>query len=256
MLYGGCSRCIKHFQSFPVRISKVLCANFVACCLLLFCAACAPFATDQSTSGSLPIQQAPKASLTYVAIGASDTFGIGTDDPQSESWPSDLSASLGKHVHLINLGVPGIHAHNALTIELPVALDTHPDLVTVWLAVNDLADNVPLTAYAHDLDLLLTRLQMAAPHARIAVANVPDITLLPRFQSSDKRALHAQILAYNAAIASIVRAHSVLLVDLYQRWSELAQHPEYISSDGFHPNAVGYTRVAEIFYQVLKTKAP
>ena len=82
--------------------------------------------------------------------------------------------------------------------------------------------------------------------------HIPDLTLVPRFQGSDPQTLHAQIAAYNSAIATIVKRHSVLLVDLYSRWSELADHPEYISDDGFHPNAIGYTRIAEIFYQVLQ----
>jgi lysophospholipase L1-like esterase len=255
MIYGWYRLSIKSFQTFYKCISKMLCANFVVGCLLLCCAGCAPFAINQSTSSSGLVQQAPKVDLTYVAIGASDTFGVGADDPPTQNWPYTLSHLLGKkNVRVINLGVPDIHVHNALSAELPVALDTHPDLVTVWLAVNDLADKVPLSSYSHDLDLLLTRLRAAAPHARIAVANVPDITLLPHFQSYDKQALRTQILAYNDAIASIVRAHHVLLVDLYR--SELAQHPEYISSDGFHPNTIGYTRIAEIFYEVLKTNAP
>ncbi|HAG97762.1 MAG TPA: hypothetical protein DCL75_02595, partial [Ktedonobacter sp.] len=106
----------------------------------------------------------PNARLTYVAIGASDTFGIGADDPQTENWPADLSVGLGTGVHLVNLGIPGITLHQALSVEVPVALDAHPNLVTVWLAVNDLANNVPLASYAHDLDLLLSRLQRDAPH--------------------------------------------------------------------------------------------
>lgn len=248
MMYG----CTGSLRTFYKRISMKLYATFVSVLFCLLLTACVPFAADQS--GMIVVQQPPAASLTYVALGASDTFGIGTDDPQSQNWASDLATLLGKRVHLINLGVPDIHLHNALSVEVPVALDAHPGLVTVWLAVNDLADNVPLGSYTHDLDLLLTRLQAANPHLRIAVANVPDLTLLPHFQSYDKQALRTQILAYNDAIASIVAAHHLLLVDLYQ--GELARHPDYISDDGFHPNALGYTRVAEIFYQVLKTKAP
>jgi lysophospholipase L1-like esterase len=200
----------------------------------------------------LSVQQTPKARLTYVAIGASDTFGTGTDDPPTQSWPSDLANKLGNGVHLVNLGIPGIHVHEALNVELPVALDSHPDLITVWLAVNDLADQVPLDSYSHDLDLLLSRLQSAAPHTQIVVANVPDLTLLPRFRSTNAQELQTTIVAYNTTIATIVQRHHVLLVDLYQQWRELASHPEYVSSDGFHPNALGYTRVAEIFYQVLQ----
>jgi lysophospholipase L1-like esterase len=38
------------------------------------------------------------------------------------------------------------------------------------------------------------------------------------------------------------------MVDLRPAWQEVAQHPEYISSDGFHPSTVGYQRLAEVFY--------
>ena len=225
------------------------------CTLLVVLAGCAS-SLSGTTSTSPPavhrIQHNAPASLTYVAIGASETFGAGTDDPATESWPANLATSLGKPVHLINLGIPGSHIHDALSSELPVALDAHPDLVTIWLAVNDLADHVPLASYSHDLDLLLGRLQAAAPHARIAVANAPDLTLLPYFRSYNVATLRAQIAAYNTAIADIVQRHHVMLVDIYNSWHELADHPDYISGDGLHPDALGYTRIAQIFYDVLR----
>jgi lysophospholipase L1-like esterase len=143
--------------------------------------------------------------------------------------------------------------HDALGVELPVALDAHPNIVTIWLAVNDLKDDVPLSSYGHDLDLLLSRLQAAYPHVRIAVANVPDLTLVPYFAAYDPETLSTLIHAYNSTIASIVRQHHALLVDLYSGWHELRQHPEYISGDGLHPSTAGYTRIAEIFYQTLQS---
>jgi len=220
--------------------------------LAVMFAACSPLPGGQASSSGPGVQQVPQARMVYVAIGASDTYGTGTDDPQTQSWPVDLAGKLGSGVRLINLGIPGIEAHDALNVELPVALDAHPTLVTVWLAVNDLVANAPLTTYAHDLDTLLRRLQAAAPHARVAMANVPDLTLLPRFQSTDTRALHTKITSYNAVIADSVERHHVLLIDLYQQWRTLAAHPEYISDDGFHPNALGYAQLAEIFYQALQ----
>lgn len=216
---------------------------------LLFNAACA----SAPTSTQLQVQPPPAARLTYVAIGASDTFGTGAADPDTQCWPVDLTNALGSHTRLINLGIPGIDAHDALNIELPVALDAHPGLITVWLAVNDLVDKVALTSYQRDLDSILQRLHSANPKAQIMVANVPDLTLLPRFKHSDIQALHRLIVSYNTAIATVVQHNHVVLVDLYQDWQALADHPEYISQDGFHPNALGYVQVADIFYQTLKT---
>ncbi len=237
--------------------SRIECS--VSRCLLFLCvlslclSSCAfPFSNQGTASSHFVTQQAPPSRLTYTAIGASDTFGIGTDDPQSESWPADLASKMGNGVRLVNLGVPSIDAHAALNVEVPVAIDSHPNIITIWLAVNDIADNVPVANYQHDLDLVLTRLQAGAPHATILVANVPDLTYLPHFQSYDPNALHALIASYNTVISTVVAHHHVLLVDLISRWQQLATHPEYISDDGFHPNALGYTVLAGIFYQVLQ----
>ncbi|HCI79236.1 MAG TPA: hypothetical protein DHW02_06075 [Ktedonobacter sp.] len=239
-------------QRIGFLVSKCL---LFLCVLSLCLSSCTlPFGNQNTTSTSthLVMQQPPASRLTYTAIGASDTFGIGTDDPQSESWPADLAGRLGNGVHLVNLGVPSIDARDALNVEVPVAIDSHPNIITIWLAVNDIADNIPVASYEHDLDLVLTRLQAGAPHAIIVVANVPDLTYLPHFQSYDVNALHALIASYNNAIANVVASHHVLLVDLISRWQQLATHPEYISDDGFHPNALGYTVLAGLFYQVLQ----
>ncbi len=226
-------------------------STIALCFVALFLESCNAASDGGSGTHSLTVQQVPRARVTYVAIGASDTFGIGADDPQTESWPIDLSAALGKGVRLVNLGIPGILLRQALDVEVPVALDAHPNLVTVWLAVNDLANNVPISDYTHDLDLLLSRIQKGAPRARIAVANVPDLTQLPYFSADDPQTLFSQIQAYNSAIASIVKRHHAILVDVYRQWNELRNHPEYISNDGLHPSTLGYTQIAVLFYQAL-----
>ncbi len=154
---------------------------------------------------------------------------------------------------MINLGIPGIVVHDALNVEVPVALDAHPDLITVWLAVNDIVANVPTNSYSHDLDLLISRLQAGMPHAIIAVANVPDLTLLPQFSKRDPHALDVRIADYNAIIADIVKRHHVILVDLTQQTYNLKNHPEYISNDGLHPNELGYLQLADLFYQALQS---
>lgn len=236
-------------ESIPWRCQVIV---VLLCLLLPFLGSCSS-TPDPASLGKPPtVQQPPKAHLTYIAIGASDTYGIGADDPPTESWPADLAQKLGSGARLVNLGIPGIRLHQALDIEIPVAIDAQPDLVTVWLAVNNLANNVAVSDYSHDLDLLLSRLQAAVPHGRIVVANVPDLIFLPYFSSFDQQALATQVQDYNTAIATLVKRHHVIAVDLYQQWTELSNHPEYISSDGLHPSTLGYTRLAELFYQVLQ----
>lgn len=242
------------YHRYPTRSAwaKRLLSIASLCLLISFLASCG--LGQASNTGSLKtVAQGSQGQFTYVAIGASDTFGIGTEDPYSENWPTDLAGMLGSHVHLINLGIPGIVVHEALSIELPIALDSHPELVTIWLAVNDLVANVPIDSYSHDLDLMLSRLQASAPHARILVANVPDLTLLPYFKKYDPLVLQGLVQAYNAAIAGIVQQHHVILVNLTQQSYNIKAHPEYISRrDGLHPNDLGYMQIAKVFYTTLQ----
>lgn len=203
-----------------------------------------------SASGTAAQQQTPGTRVTYVAIGASDTFGIGANDPYNENWAADLAQKLGKNYHLINLGIPSITVHEALNEELPVALDARPGLVTIWLAVNDLVDGVAVSSYSHDLDVLIRRLKANSPHAHIAMANVPDLTLLPYFSSYNPQSLRQLVQAYNTAIASIAQDNHVILVDL--SGFDLKHFPEYISNDGLHPSTIGYFQLAELFYEDLQ----
>lgn len=239
---------VRRFFFTPGVLGARVVAPVLCMCLLLL-SSCGPVRTQ--TPQVTQAQNVP-STTTYVALGASDTFGTGTGDPYNENWPLDLSKLLGPNAHLINLGVPSMTLHVALTAELPIALASHPNLVTIWLAVNDLATNVPLENYRHDLDTMLTRLQTGSPGVRIEVGNMPDLTSVPFFQDYDQEALRQQIVDYNAVIASVVQQHHAILVDLSAQGYNLQEFPEYISGDGLHPSALGYLRLAQLFFDALQ----
>ncbi len=237
-------------RHFPLRTRYVVLLATLFLCFLSSC----DLSPDQTVNKPATTRPTLRQ-LTYVAIGASDTFGFGSSDPYNQNWATDLAGKLGPRYRLINLGIPSMHLHDALTSELPVALDAHPDLVTIWLAVNDLADNVPVQSYAHDLNTLLQRLQTTNPQVRIAMANVPDLTLLPHFAkqtAADPQALQQSIHAYNTVIAAVAQQYHTVLIDLSQERYDLQDHPEYISDDGLHPTRLGYEQLALIFYEALQ----
>src|SRR4026207_1709292 len=62
---------------------------------------------------------APKP-LTYVAIGASDTVGVGAGAPETESWPAVLWRRLPPGSKLVNLGISGSLVRQARTQQVPV----------------------------------------------------------------------------------------------------------------------------------------
>lgn len=181
--------------------------------------------------------------LTYVAIGASDSAGVGATAPEQESWPAVLHRRLPTGSQLLNLGISGSLLRQALDQQLPVALDSAPDLVTVWLAVNDYGARVPLEPYLADLNTMLSELR-SKTRATILVGNVPDLSTIPAAGRFDLRFVDR----WNAGIGEVVRRHEATLVDLRTTWQEVREHPEYISSDGFHPSTAGYRRLADVFY--------
>jgi lysophospholipase L1-like esterase len=190
------------------------------------------------------VEAAPKP-ITYVAVGASDTVGVGAGVPEFESWPAVLARKLPPGSKLVNLGISGSLLHQAIDQQLPVAVDAGPDLVTVWLSVNDYIAHVPLEQYGADLDSLLGELN-ARTEAVVLVGNVPDLSALPIASRLDLRAVDQ----WNQVIAEATARHQATLVDLRGTWREVADHPEYISSDGFHPSTTGYRRLADVFYEV------
>jgi len=213
----------------------------------------APTASQVTRTSQSTAQAISSKPITYVALGASDAVGVGSDVPGAQGYVPLIAARLPKGSHMLDLGISGIHLHEALSEELPLALSTSPDLVTIWLVANDFISSVSYHDYMQDLATLLTQLR-AHTHARLFMANLPDLTRLPAFagQTAAQKAQMLQgIQQWNAGIAQQAARSGVTLVDLFSHGSELTAHPEYISGDGFHPSPVGYVQLANLFWQAI-----
>ena len=192
--------------------------------------------------------------VTYVALGASDAVGVGSDVPGAQGYVPLVAEHLPKKSHLINLGISGIQLHEALSQELPLALSTSPNLVTIWLVANDFIGGVTYDQYFHDLNLMLQELHTGT-HARIVMANLPDLTRLPAFSHetlAQKARMLVAIQQWDKEIALLAKHYGVALVDLFSQGSQITAHPEYISEDGFHPSPSGYVQLADYFWRVIE----
>ena len=217
------------------------------------------------SAGARPSPSAP-ARVVYAAIGASETIGVGADDRSRQAWPRVFSNDvLPRSAVLYNFGIPGATTAQALHDEVPAAVAVHPTVVTVWLNVNDLINGVTAPDYEAQLRQVLRAL-LQGGQARVLVANTPDLAQLPAYRAClpnapaggptcvipdafmpTPQAVAAAVAAYNAAISDAVKLEGASLVDLNLNDSQITQHPEWISADGFHPSTQGYAVIAKRF---------
>ena len=221
--------------------------------------ACSPTRVSEAHRATLlSTATAPTASPTpnaaafrYVAIGASDTVGVGASDPRTGSWPARVAARLPAGADYVNLGVSGSLAAQASREQVPAAIGVGPQLVTIWLAVNDLNAGV---AAADHVAALRSVVEPLVRHtaARIFLGNVPDLRTVPAYAGMDQAALLEQITAYNAAATDLARIFPgrVIVVDLLTGSATLVGTIT-VSPDGFHPSDAGYELIADRFLRAI-----
>jgi lysophospholipase L1-like esterase len=205
---------------------------------------------------------------TYVAVGASETAGVGADDPARQAWPRVLHDTALPSTRYVNLGIPGATVATATARELPRALAAEPRIATVWLNVNDLTSLVPVDRYERELRALVHGLRRGGA-TDVLVANSPPLERLPVYRACLPAAprggpacrlpitpapdyVRAAVAAYNAAVARVVQAEGAVLVDLHAAGLRRADLTGLTAADGFHPSTEGHRVVAATFAQALR----
>ncbi len=209
----------------------------------------------------------PAPPPVYVAVGASETVGVGADLPE-QAWPEVLRRTrLPEGTVFTNVGISGATVAQALEQELPRALPLRPTLVTVWLNVNDLTSGVPADRYEAQLRQLVHALRRDGA-TKVLVANTPPVQILPSYLACRTRPTGLCVLAasvpsevvaaavdsYNAAIQRVAVAEGAVLVDLHGaslRSQAAGKFKALVAPDGFHPSTLGHRAVADAFGAAL-----
>jgi acyl-CoA thioesterase-1 len=221
--------------------------------------------TDRGTGRGTARAASPStlAIRVYVAVGASETVGVGADDPATQAWPRVLRDTALPGAELVDVGVSGATVRDALATQLGPALAARPDLVTVWLAVNDAVSLVPVTDYERQLTGLVHALRRGG-RTEVLVGNVPPLDRLPAYRACLPGAAETEVACllplvpppaqvrrtvaqFNAAISRVVRGEGAVLVDLSGE-RDLAG---LTGADGFHPSTAGHREVARTFAEAL-----
>jgi lysophospholipase L1-like esterase len=240
--------------------SEVAVLSVISAALLVVCSAAPAARSSQTARPTASPSVAPptttlSSGIKYVAIGASDTVGVGASDPAKGSWPALVASHLpAGSPPYVNLGVSGSLAVQAVTQQLPGAIAQKPSLVSVWLAVNDLNATIEPASFALSLGEIVDAL-VQKTGATIFVGNVPDLRAVPAYASIDKERLLAGIQSYNDPIALLAGRYPgrVYVVDLFTGSAALVVSGT-VSADGFHPSDEGYQLIADRFAGTMRAK--
>jgi lysophospholipase L1-like esterase len=193
---------------------------------------------------------ARKPNVLYAALGASDAVGTGAD-PVSKGYVYRIREGLDERlptVTLINLGIPGAEIDRiAESGRIFLQARAQPDIVTLWAGANDIIGGRLAGDFEPDLGNLIARLR-ADTNALLVMANIPDLTRLPRFTARPTPTVTTErIGAFNQAIARQAARYRVPLVDLFAQPVD----PALVAADGFHPSTAGHANIAQLFLVTL-----
>jgi len=205
-----------------------------------------------SCAFTVTVSIAPHISATrFMAFGNSITEGkIASGAILTNNYPEDLRAMLaarytGQTIGMVTKGRGGEWAVDG-AIRLPVELDAnHPEAVLLEEGVNDLVGGQP-SSIVPMVDALRTMVRQAKNRGIVVfLATLPP----ERAGGSSASALPALPEANNQ-IRLLALSEHVTLVDLFVG---LGGSPDpYIDTDGLHPNAVGYQKIAQLFFDAIR----
>jgi lysophospholipase L1-like esterase len=234
-------------------MKRVFKPNFRTVCFLtvgvLLFAACNR--DDAAPAVSRGVNEMKSGPIVYVALGDSTGSGVGA---RNGGYVARLFKRLLEHrggSELMNFCVSGATTDDVIRGQLQRGVQRSPDLVTLGIGINDIGHGFTLERFAKSYDEILSTLKEKTG-ARIVVTNIPDISTAPRIPASMRAEYQRQIETFNQRLEEIARGHAVTIFDIYTiTRRELPSHPEYFSSDGFHPSDEGYELWAEQMWPTL-----
>jgi len=228
--------------------TRVLSAACVLAVLAFVFVACNRARVSPNGSRGIEMKAGP---IVYVALGDSTGAGVGA---RNGGYVARLFNHIQEHrpgSELANLCVSGATTDDILRGQLQPGIGKSPDLVTVGIGINDIGHGLTIEQFTKNYDDILSALKENT-EAAIVVTNIPDVSTAPRIPGALRAGYQRQIEQFNQRLEEIARRHEVTIFDIFTiTRRELASHPEYFSSDGFHPSDEGYELWAEQMWPTL-----
>lgn len=188
----------------------------------------------------------------YVALGDSLTAGIGVISPE-QTLPYLVAKSLPKqNIILNNLGAPQSTTLTVLNSQINPALSVNPDLVTIFIGMNDLHNLQNPENFKTNYQQIISKLR-AKSQAKIVLITLPYLgspkTLLPPYNFL----MDWRTQQFNEVIKKLGEKSDLQIIDLYTPTkNQMQKDISMYSFDGFHPSEKGYKLWSEIINSELK----
>lgn len=216
-----------------------------------------------SCSFRVEVRQARRLAVTrFLAFGDSITEGFLREPPsfgdwlrlpqlviETETYPYKLQKRLeeaypGQSFTVINDGVGGETTAQGRARFVESLTRANPEVVLLIMGYNRITQT-PTDEAADDLRAMI----------RSAQVRDVDVIIATLFQVTDQRegerpGTKVAISDLNRRILSLARQLDIGLVDLEAAFGDPPE-PALMGSDGLHPTAAGYTRIADEFFDVI-----
>lgn len=128
-----------------------------------------------------------------------------------------------------------------------LSVESTPNLILVYLGLNDFGYGVPIQTFANAYHLMLKQMKRQYPKAHICCASLLETTVRdhPEWVFSNGFPSFSPLEWYNQAIAQACATHNVFFADL-RRYAQA-----YETLDGAHPTAEGHKLLARCWLKAL-----
>ncbi len=189
--------------------------------------------------------------VNYVALGDSTGVGVGARNGGYVARLFQKIASERPESKLSNLCVSGATTADVLGSQLRRGIAANPNLVTLGIGINDIGHRIGVEEFARNYEEILSELRKGTS-AQIVVTNIPDISSAPRIPKFARRQYQQAIIDFNERLEAIAARYEVTVFDVHTMTrDQLPSHPEFFSSDGFHPSDAGYEMWAREMWPVI-----
>ncbi len=213
-----------------------------------------PRFTGVDASGTFGGPELPP--LRIAILGDSSCTGPGLSDPD-QIWVRRIGKHFGERFHttIDSVAIGGSRTHDVLRDQVPVIVNTNPDVALVSVGSNDMLYGVSRRAFEGNLEAIVTELLTCSP--AVLLSGVGDLGTIPRLPFALTRIMRRRGNRAEAIHAVVASRHvAVTKVPMRERCGDSFRDPSIYSPDLLHVSSEGHRLWAEAAIPSIEAVLP